>query len=437
MNADQLLNIIRERLGIEALNLMQRRVWDSKASRLIILSPTGSGKTVAFAGAMLKRLPNAGNGVVALILAPSRELVLQIGEVLRSIAQGYKVATFYGSHPMQDEINTLRGNPDIIVATPGRMLDHLQRCTVSPAALKTLVIDEYDKSLELGFQGEMSRICRRMPAPRSVILTSATELKELPDFIDLKDAETIDCSDSGSKPRKRLHIARVESPVRDKLDTLVALLAGESLRRTIVFVNHRESAERVFDRLHKENFAVALYHGGMEQAERDRAVICLNNGSKPIMIATDLAARGLDIDSVGAVVHYHLPPSDAAWTHRNGRTARVDAEGEVFVITCEGETIPEYVDWDNDYTPDFEISAPERPSHVTLYVNSGRREKVSRGDLVGLLIKTVGIEASQIGRIDVRDHSAYISLARHAIPMLHSQPTLKVKGVRLKISVLE
>ncbi len=437
MNADKLLNIIRERLGIEALNLMQRKVWDAKASRLIILSPTGSGKTVAFAGAMLKRLPKAGNGIAALILAPSRELVLQISEVLRSIAQGYKVAAFYGSHPMQDEINTLRGNPDIIVATPGRMLDHLQRSTLSLATLKSLIIDEYDKSLELGFQGEMSKICRRIPTLRSVILTSATELKELPDFIDLKDAETIDCTESGSKPRKRLHIARVESPVRDKLDTLVALLAGESLRRTIIFVNHRESADRVFDRLDKEGFATALYHGGMEQANRDRAVICLNNGSKPIMVATDLAARGLDIDSVGAVVHYHMPPSDAAWTHRNGRTARVDAEGEVFVITCEGETIPEYVDWDHDYAPNIETIAPKRPENVTLYVNAGRKEKVSRGDLVGLLIKTVGIEASQIGRIDVRDHSAYIALARPALPMLHSQPTLKIKGVRLKISPLE
>ncbi len=436
MTVKDLTKILHERLGIEALNAMQQKVWSSKASRMMILSPTGSGKTVAFAGAMLQRLSKPGNEINALILAPSRELVLQIGEVLRVVARGYKVATFYGKHSMTDEINTLKGRPNIIVATPGRMLDHLQRATVSLEGLSALVIDEYDKSLELGFQNEMRKICRRLKGLKSVILTSATRLVEMPDFIDLSQAETIDFSNDGGTRQRRLHISHVESPVRDKLDTLIALLKVIGRDRTIVFVNHRESAERVYTRLRGENVSVGLYHGGLEQIERERAVICLNNGTMPILVSTDLASRGLDIDSVENVVHYHMPPTDAAWTHRNGRTARVDASGKVFVITCEGETIPEYVDWDNDYFPPVDAPRLERQPVVTLYVNAGRKEKVSRGDLVGLLIKTYGLEASQIGLIDVRDHSAYVAVDRKALPLIAAQPTAKVKGVRLKIDPL-
>ncbi len=437
MNSQQLKVILRERLGIEALNAMQTQVWASRASRLIILSPTGSGKTVAFAGAILQRLPKPGDDIQALILAPSRELVMQIGEVLRAVARGYKVATFYGRHSMTDEINTLRGNPNIIVATPGRMLDHLQRATLSLASLSALVIDEYDKSLELGFQGEMSRICRRLPKLKAIVLTSATPLSELPDFVNLDGAETIDHSATSGQARPRLHISNVESPSRDKLDTLVRLAAEFGNQRAIIFVNHRESADRVFDRLRSQGFAACLYHGGQEQIDRDRAVICLNNGTKPLMVATDLASRGLDIDSVEAVVHYHMPPSDAAWTHRNGRTARVDAHGEVYVITADGDTIPEYVDWDNDYQPSTDDINPLRPAMTTLYVNAGRKEKVSKGDLVGLLIKTIGLESSQIGRIDVRDHSAYVAVSRSTLPQILAAPKHKIKSTTIRITRLQ
>lgn len=435
MNIDRLTDTARQRLGIAGLNDLQQRVWRSRARRLCVLSPTGSGKTIAFAGLMLQRLGPSDGRVQALVLAPSRELVLQIYEVVRRLASDRKVAAFYGKHSMTDEINTLRQTPDIVVATPGRLLDHLQRHTLEIHRPEVLVIDEYDKALEMGFHDEMSRICRRIGTPATVILTSATSIDQMPGFIDMQGAETI--ANTAVNVADRLHIARVESPARDKLDTLVELLRSLPQGRVIVFVNHRESAERVADRLISEGLPAGLYHGGMEQDDRDRAIIKLDDGTTPVLVATDLGARGLDISGVQAVIHYHLPPSAAAWTHRNGRTARVDAEGDVYVITCEGENIPEYVTWQHDYVPTGHSDNPLHSDTATLYINAGKREKISRGDIVGFLVKQAGIEPSMIGKIDIRDHSAYVAVPRSALPAVAAVKGQKLKGVRVRISPLK
>lgn len=438
MTETQLALTARKALGIDSPNEMQSRVWAENASRMVILSPTGSGKTVAFAGALLRRLGKPDGQLRALILAPSRELVIQISGVMRAMAVGYKVSAFYGRHSMADEVSTLAVTPDIVVATPGRLLDHINRRTLDVSGVRSLVIDEYDKCLELGFSDEMSRIARRLTAVRDVILTSATPLAELPPFVDMAGAVTVDYSDRKAEVDRRLHTARIESPSRDKLDTLSSLLLDLDGERAIVFVNHRESAERVFERLAAEGFSAALYHGGLEQADRDRAVVKLNNGTARVLVATDLAARGLDIDSVGAVVHYHLPPSPEAWTHRNGRTARVDATGRVFVITSEADNIPEYVTWDNDYYPaPPDGRRPSRSSSVTCYIDAGRKEKVSRGDIVGFLVKTAGLQAGQIGQIDVRDHCAYVAVAREAMPAIHAVERPRIKNTRVRLSFLK
>lgn len=428
--------LLERQLGIKRPNAMQQAVWASKAHKLIILSPTGSGKTVAFAGAVIERLSSPDARIQALVLAPSRELVLQIAEVLRKISAGYKVAAFYGKHSMADEVSTLSIVPDIVVATPGRLLDHLNRGSVDLSSVGCLVIDEYDKLLEMGFHEEMRKISRRIPAARSIILTSATVLSEMPDFLDLSQAETIDFTEVGN-PKKRVHIARVESPARDKLQTLVDLLHSLENGKVIIFVNHRESAERVCERLRAEGLPVALYHGGLEQLDRERAVIQLENGSRPIMVATDLAGRGLDIEAVSSVVHYHLPPSPETWTHRNGRTARVDASGNVFVITSEADNIPDYVVWDADYNPSGLSTDPIKATSVTLYINAGRKEKISRGDIVGFLTKDVGIESGKIGKIDLRDHAAYVAVPRDALPLIYSLSSPKIKGKRVRLSPLK
>lgn len=419
--------------GIAALNDMQRRVWDTCGDRLTVISPTGSGKTIALGGALLQRCGAPGHGLQALVLAPSRELVLQIYDVLRRLAKGYKVAVFYGKHSMTDEVNSLRGEPDIIVATPGRMLDHMQRGTVaSGAGLRVLAIDEYDKSLELGFHDEMRRIVRRAGRIDNILLTSATALRHEPDFIDMKGNVTV-CA--GKPVEQRLHIARVESPARDKLDMLEALLRSMKGGKSIVFVNHREAAERVWNRLNADGIPASLYHGGLEQPDRERAVIQLDNGSARVLVATDLAARGLDIAAVESVIHYHMPASPEAWTHRNGRTARVDAEGNVYVITAEGEDVPEYVVWQHDLVPGAPVEQSVAP--VTLYIDAGRREKISRADILGFLTKQAGIPAAEVGKIDLRDHSSYVAVPRIWLSAVAAVKGVKMKNRKVRISALK
>jgi len=419
---------------VRRLNDMQSAMWRCDASRIVLLAPTGSGKTIGYAGAMLRRLGPAGRGLQAVVLAPSRELAIQIFEVVRRLGRDYKAAAFYGRHSMADEVNSLRGAPDIIVATPGRLLDHLQRGSLEAPAggLRVLVIDEYDKCLDMGFAVEMRRIVRRLGHPAAVVLTSATAPEALPDFLDMEGAETV-AADASAAPAPVLHIAHVESPSRDKLDSLADLLS--SLRpgaKAIVFVNHRDAAERVARGMRGRGLPAGLYHGGLEQLDRERAVVMLDNGTTPVLVATDLAARGLDIDSVEAVVHYHMPPSPEAWTHRNGRTGRAGAAGDVYVITSEADDIPPYVTWQHDYAP---VPRPVvRPPLVTLYVDSGRREKISRADIVGFLTKQAGLDAAAIGKIDLRDHCAYVAVPRACLGAVAAVKGIKMKNRRVRIS---
>lgn len=404
---------------------------------VILLAPTGSGKTIAFALPMLKSLKPASGHVQAVVMAPSRELVLQIAEVIRPIATGLKTVAFYGGHSMQEEVNSLSVVPDIIVSTPGRLLDHIRRKHLELGTVSTLVLDEYDKSLELGFADEMKRVCRAMTGLKLVILTSATRLADLPDYLPASRPQIIDFGQQGS-PRRRMQIVHVESPAKDKLDTLTDLLRSLPNGRVIVFANHRESVERIHSALKKAGLPAGLYHGGLDQNDRENAVDLLNNGTTPILVSTDLGARGLDITDLSAVIHYHLPPSPEAWTHRNGRTARQDASGEVYVITTEGEDIPEYIEWDREYVPKGSSSDPIVSATATLYFNVGKKEKISRGDIVGFLIAKGGLESSEIGKISLRDHSALVAVPREkASSILQALAPHRIKNTRAKISLLK
>lgn len=430
---------IASRLAITELNPMQQRMAQLPGSgTFTLISPTGSGKTLAFAIPLLKSLEPSDGRVRAVVMAPSRELVLQIFEVIRPIATGLKTVAFYGGHPMQEEVNSLAVTPDIIVATPGRLLDHLRRGQLDLSGVRTLVLDEYDKALELGFADEMKRVCRKLTSVSLIILTSATVLAELPSYLPVsKRTELIDFSESTS-PRRQMQIVHVPSPVRDKLDTLIDLLRSLPDGRVIVFANHRESVERIHAALRKAGLPAGLYHGGLEQHDRENAVELLNNGTTPILVSTDLGSRGLDIAELSAVVHYHLPPSAEAWTHRNGRTARQDAEGEVYVITTDDESIPEYIEWDRDYVPQGKSERPITSSVATLYFNVGKKEKISRGDIVGFLIAKGGLEAGQIGRIALRDHSALVAVPRsEGRRLVKALTPEKIKNTRAKISLLE
>lgn len=439
MKEKEIISNIASRLAITELNAMQKRMASVRTSgnTITLLAPTGSGKTLAFAIPLLKTLGPADGKVRAVIMAPSRELVLQIFDVIRPLATGLKTVAFYGGHSMQEEKNSLSVTPDIIIATPGRLLDHITRGLVDLSGVRALVLDEYDKALELGFADEMKRVCRRLTSLSLIILTSATRLDELPAFLPATPAaELIDFS-SESSPQRRMQIVNVPSPTRDKLDTLIDLLRSLDNGRVIVFANHRESVERIYNALRKAGFPVGIYHGGLEQNDRENAVEMLNNGSTPILVSTDLGARGLDIADLSAVVHYHLPPSPEAWTHRNGRTARQQASGEIYVITSDEENLPDYLEWDRELVPQGKSTDPIKSDSATLYFNVGKKEKISRGDIVGFIVAKGALEANDIGHIALRDHAALVAVPRKEAGRLIAElNNHKIKNTRAKISLL-
>ena len=353
MREKEFLPLVREKLGIEELNPMQLKMMQahSESRDIILLSPTGSGKTLAFILPMLKMLRPSTGRVQAVVVAPSRELVIQIAGIVGKIAAGLKTTPLYGGHKVEDEVNSLGAGTDIIVATPGRLLDHINRRNIDVLPTRMLVLDEFDKSLELGFETEMKKIVARLKNVSRVILTSATRADILPDFLKLDNPLTLDFLEDNEKLRNRIRVHRVDSDANDKLDSLLVLLQNLSAEghpdRSIIFVNHRESAERVANFLKRKGLPAVLYHGALDQREREQAVARFNNGSRPVLVATDLAARGLDVKNVRNIIHYHQPLTPETWTHRNGRTARVDADGDIFVLVGPNEDIKDYVAFDD------------------------------------------------------------------------------------------
>lgn len=429
---------IKSRLGIAELNDMQKAAAVEKLpATLLMLAPTGSGKTLAFALPFLRSLHGPDGKVQGLVLAPSRELVLQIFNIIRPIATGHKTVALYGGHTMNVEASSLSVTPDIIIATPGRLLDHIRRGQLSLSDASALVIDEYDKCLELGFHDEMRRIAGRLKSLRTVILTSATKLNGLPGFLDMSALKTLDFTKGNTDTAApKLDIKRVESPSRDKIDILESLLrtVASSDTKTLVFVNHRESAERVFKLLKTAGFPIGMYHGGLEQPDRERALLMFNNGSTPILVSTDLGARGLDIADVKSIIHYHLPLTSENWIHRNGRTGRMGSEGDVYVIVSEADSVPDFVKTGHNYMPPYDGVIPE-PKWSTLHINAGKKEKISRGDIAGFLIQKGGLGKDEVGVIDVKDHSSYVAVprgkARDTIKVLEPY---KIKNTRVRIT---
>lgn len=438
MDKKTIIGNINNRLGIGEINEMQQAMLTSDARSLILTAPTGSGKTLAFACRMLKSLTPGNRKVKAIVIAPSRELVMQIESVIRPIATGFKTVAFYGGHSMNDERNSLTPLPDIIIATPGRLLDHMQRGQLVIDGLQMLVLDEYDKSLQLGFEGEMKRIIKKLGHISELILTSATTLDPIPDYLPFDNPVRVDVS-MKEDPRSRTQTVEIKSYSKDKLDTLVDLLhtfsAGE---RTIVFINHRESAERVYQRLRRDGIPAALYHGALDQQQRAMAIDLLTNGTAPVLVATDLAARGLDIAGVNNVVHYHLPVDIQAWTHRNGRTARMDATGTVWVIISEADTLPEYIRFDRQYTP-----APRKSSDPTvhgvssIYIAAGKKEKISKGDVAGFISASGVTNPDEIGKIAVHDHHSVVAVpSAKASATVKALSPIKLKGKKVKVSLV-
>ena len=434
-------NDILDNLKIEQLNPMQEavgRVYESCKS-LIVLSPTGSGKTLAFLLPLVQGLLASTEAVQAVVLVPSRELALQIEGVFKAMNTGFKVMSCYGGRPAMDEHRTMRSlKPAVIVGTPGRMNDHLHKGNFGVEEIRTLVIDEFDKCLEFGFQEEMAEVVGQLPALKKRVLLSATDAEEIPQFTGVAEGEAgvekLDFLTEGGVS-SRLTLQQILSPQKDKLETLYRLLCVVARRPTLVFVNYRESVDRVAGYLKSKKFPCEAFHGGMEQPDRERALYKFRNGSSPVLVSTDLAARGLDIPGVENVVHYHLPVNEEAFTHRNGRTARWEATGSSFLLLHSEERLPEYVPQDIPvFTLPEETPKPVKARWTTLYIGKGKKDKLNKVDIVGFLYKKGGLSREDVGQVDVKDHYAFVAVRRSKCKQLLSLVQgEKIKGIRTLI----
>ncbi len=430
------MNYDLSKLGITDLNPMQQEMLQvaRREQRVLLLSPTGSGKTLAYLLPVLQHLQSQTDGQLnVLVLVPSRELAIQTADVLRRLAPGVSAMACYGGRPAMEEHRVLRQmHPQILIATPGRMLDHIQKENVGTADIHTLVIDEFDKSLELGFQQQMESIIQTLPNAERRIMLSATDCPQIPHFMGNASFHRLSFVDEATACSEQVKVMKVCSPEKDKLETLYRLLCVLGTQKSLVFVNYRESVERVANYLNKKNLSVDAFHGGMEQQQRERTMFRFTNGSCAVLVSTDLAARGLDISDIENVIHYHLPLDQQAYIHRNGRTARWDKDGSAFLILGPEEYLPEYVqDGVEEFRIPQRIPSPAQPKRVTVYIGKGKKDKVSRGDVLGFLTKTGGLTGEQIGKIDVFPSWSYVAVERKVASQLLSRIRgQKIKGIK-------
>lgn len=433
-----MIDKILDKLGIQ-LNPMQEETMHAVLhgnKDVVVLSPTGSGKTLAYLMPLVQLIDPKVDEPQLVVVTPGRELALQSTEVLKSMGTGLRTMACYGGRAAMDEHRVMnKVLPQVIFGTPGRLTDHLDKGNFSAEHVKYLVIDEFDKCLEMGFQDEMGRLIASLPYLERHFLLSATEAEEIPRFVHMGRVETIDYRMDEEQVPERIRIYQVKSPQKDKLETLAQLLLSLGDESSIVFLNYRDSVERTNEFLRSRGFATSAFHGGLEQHEREDALYKFSNGSANIFVSTDLGARGLDIPDIDNIIHYHLPECEDSYIHRVGRTARWEATGKAFFLLGPSEDIPSYVDAEvEDYEITSDLPAPAKPRMATIYIGKGKKDKISKGDIVGYLCKIGQLQSSEIGKIDVKDRYAYVAVSRTKLKqVLKLTAGQKIKGIKTVI----
>lgn len=426
---------ILNKLGIIALNPMQEGSHKAITSyaEVVLLSPTGTGKTLAFLLPIIAQLNPDEKGIQVLILVPSRELAIQIEQVVREMGSGYKANAVYGGKAGSKDRIELKHPPAILIGTPGRVADHIRRETIDVSNIKTLVIDEYDKSLEMGFAAEMEEIVTALPNIKKKVLTSATQKVKIPPFVGLSNAKHLNFIKDIDIP---LQLKIVVSPNEDKLETLVQLLKHIGKKSGIVFCNLKDSIQKVSDYLTENTIDSVSFYGGLEQIDRERALIKFRNGTSRLLIATDLAARGIDVPEMDFIIHYELTARPDEFVHRNGRTARMNSEGTAYILKWENEELPVFIKGaevlklkatKEDLTNEWE----------TLYISAGRKDKISKGDIAGLFFKQGNLNPDELGMIELKQECIYVSVPRSkSKQLIFLLNNSRLKKVKVRISLL-
>jgi ATP-independent RNA helicase DbpA len=416
---------------------------------LIAQAKTGSGKTAAFGIPLLNKLEVKSLVIQALVMCPTRELSNQVAEELRRLArfqQNIKIVTLCGGVPMRPQVASLEHGAHVVVGTPGRIRDHIEKGQLDLSQVNTVVLDEGDRMLEMGFKGEMIHILGFTPEQRQTLLFSATFPEDIkyisrrfqknPMEISVEshhDMETID---------QQFYICHHQ----EKLEGLVKLLAFNGFEHALIFCNTKKLVQEVSDYLESRGFSALALHGDMEQREREQVLIQFKHHSANLLVATDVAARGLDIEALPAVINYELPYEQDTYVHRIGRTGRAGLEGVAITLFTEkesyklsrlGELQGHALSYESiDLIPNKRGSRV-KPKYVTLYISGGRKDKVRRGDVLGAITQSAGVEGKYIGKIDVVDHSTYVAVepdyAHQVVSKLNQG---KIKGRKFKVGRL-
>jgi len=424
-----------QKLKIAELNPMQEAALTAAPDQdLVLLAPTGSGKTLGFLLPLLQRLQPANTEIQALVLVPTRELALQIEQVFRQMGTGFGVKCFYGGHAPRSEKSSLSNPPAVLVGTPGRLAFHFREGNITGSPIHTLVLDEFDKSLEYGFEADMQYLISQLPHVTRRLLTSATAMTEIPLFTGVNNPVTINfLEDTPSAPD--LVVKAVPVMEGDKPGILFRLLCKIGNKPTLVFCNQRDAVEELSHYLTQKKLAHGVFHGGLEQPDRERALLKFRNGTYHLLLSTDLAARGLDIPEIENVIHYELTNAET-YLHRNGRTARMQAKGTAYLLLPPGQKpayLPESLAVET--LPTHLILPPPSPWE-TLYLNVGKKDKISKGDVAGFLLQKGYLQKDELGLIYLQDYVTFAAVSRVKVDdLIRRLQNEKIKNKKVRLGI--
>ena len=420
-----------------------------KGRDLLAQAKTGSGKTAAFAIGILHKLAVKTYRTQALVLCPTRELADQVGKELRLLARAMpntNILTLCGGKPMGPQLASLERNPHIVVGTPGRVLKHLGKRTLKLDGLTMLVLDEADRMLDMGFHDDIMRIIEMTPRQRQTLLFSATYPDEIKEISHAIQIDPVDVRVESLHDNKQIEQIFYEIQKGERTRTLVALLQHYRPESSVVFCNRKQQCQELAEELWQQGFHAQALHGDLEQRERDQVLVQFSNKSSSILIATDVAARGLDIKDLQAVINFELSPDPEIHIHRIGRTGRAGNAGLALSLfmASEAKKVTAIEDFQNspvrmDQTSTLKTRENFRlsPPMVTLCISGGRKDKVRAGDILGALTANTDLPGKQIGKIDISDYHAHVAVerpvAKQALKILAEG---KIKGRRFRVRKL-
>ena len=417
---------------------------------LLAQAKTGSGKTAAFAIGLLNKLDVQTYQTQALVLCPTRELAEQVSNEIRRLARAIpntKLLTLCGGKPMAPQLTSLERAPHIVVGTPGRILKHLEKETLKLDGLTTLVLDEADRMLDMGFHDDIMRVIKIMPRERQTLLFSATYPNQIKKISNAIQKNPIDIRIEAVHDNNKIKQVFYEIEKSERSKSLVSLLHHYQPDSSLVFCNRKQQCQELAEELWQQGFHAIALHGDLEQRERDQVLTQFSNKSSSILIATDVAARGLDIKDLEAVINFELSPDPEVHIHRIGRTGRAGNEGLALSLFTASEapkvnTIEDYLNSPINIEKTSTLITRENfklsPSMVTLCINAGRREKIRPGDILGALTANTDLPGGKIGKIDIFDIIAYVAveqaIAKQALKILTQG---KIKGRRFRVTRLK